>query len=56
MLPKKVQIDLLSLKMAETFMSFGISKEFLIILNQEQIRNIGEEPEEELLLVNSIKS
>jgi hypothetical protein len=37
-------------------MSFGISKEFLQILNTEQIKNIGEELDEELLLVNSIKS
>ena len=42
--------------MSQTFMSFGISKEFLEILNTEQIQQIQEEPEEELLLVNSIKS
>ena len=34
---KSAKKDFLELKMSQTFMSFGISKEFLQILNTEQI-------------------
>ena len=42
--------------MAKKFMGFGLSEPFLKLMCEHEIKEINEEPEEEQLLVTTIKS
>jgi hypothetical protein len=53
--PKKAE-DYLNLSMSQKFLSFGLSSEIMQVLNTSQINQICQEPSEEVLLVQFIKS